>query len=109
MLSEEESIYLMLYRDPPKMVKRTELFHGKFPLESRYGVLQKRYARCGEHNIINIKATSIPYRRRDGRRTKRYQTWPQQIPRLGEMVPLDPRLDDVVHPVPSRNADRCGV
>jgi hypothetical protein len=24
-------------------------------LEGRYGVLQERYARCGEHIVINIK------------------------------------------------------
>jgi hypothetical protein len=38
-LSEEESIGLMLYEDPKKMVKRDEALHGEFPLESRYGVL----------------------------------------------------------------------
>jgi hypothetical protein len=48
-------IYLMLYRDPKKMVKRAEVLHGEFPLEVRYGVLQERCARCGEHNVINIK------------------------------------------------------
>jgi hypothetical protein len=37
------------------MVKRDEVLHGEFPLESRYGLLQKRCARCGEHNVINIK------------------------------------------------------
>jgi hypothetical protein len=45
----------MLYRDPPKMVKRAEILHGEFLLERRYGVLQERCARCGEHNVINIK------------------------------------------------------
>jgi hypothetical protein len=54
-LSEEESIDLMMYEDPQKMVKRGEVLHGEFPLESRYGVLQERCPRCGEHNIINIK------------------------------------------------------
>jgi hypothetical protein len=37
------------------MVKRVEVLHGEFPLESWYGVLQERCARCGEHNVINIK------------------------------------------------------
>jgi hypothetical protein len=54
-LSEEESICLMMYGDPPKMVKVVEILHDEFPLEGRYGVLQERCARCGEHNIINIK------------------------------------------------------
>jgi hypothetical protein len=54
-LSEEEFIYLMLYEDPQKMVKRAEVLHGEFSLEDKYGVLQERYARCGEHNVINIK------------------------------------------------------
>jgi hypothetical protein len=38
-LSEEESICLMLYGDPKKMVKRAEVLHGEFLLEGRYGVL----------------------------------------------------------------------
>jgi hypothetical protein len=38
-LSEEESIDLMLYGDPKKVVKRDEVLHGEFPLKSRYGVL----------------------------------------------------------------------
>jgi hypothetical protein len=54
-LSEEESIDLMLYRDPEKMVKRVKVLHGEFSLEGRYGVLQEHCARCGEHNVINIK------------------------------------------------------
>jgi hypothetical protein len=54
-LSEKESIGLMLYGDPQKMVKRTKILHGEFPLESRYSVLQERCARCGEHNVINTK------------------------------------------------------
>jgi hypothetical protein len=37
------------------MVKRVEVIHDKIPLEGRYGVLQERCARCGEHNVINIK------------------------------------------------------
>jgi hypothetical protein len=54
-LSEEESIGLMLYRDPQKMVKRVEVLHGEFPLESRCGVLQECCTICGEVNVINIK------------------------------------------------------
>jgi hypothetical protein len=37
------------------MMKRAEVLPSKFPLESRYGVLQERFARCSEHNVINIK------------------------------------------------------
>jgi hypothetical protein len=52
--SEEESIGLMLHGDLQKMVKRVGVLHGEFPLESRYGVLQERCARRGEHNVMNI-------------------------------------------------------
>jgi hypothetical protein len=45
----------MVYRDSQRMVKRVEVLHGEFPLEGRYGVLPERCARCGEHNLINIK------------------------------------------------------
>jgi hypothetical protein len=45
----------MLYEDPPKMVKMLEVLHGKFLLEGRYCVLQERCARCGKHDVINIK------------------------------------------------------
>jgi hypothetical protein len=45
----------MLYGGPQKIVKRVEILHGKFSLESRYGVLQECCARCGEYNAINIK------------------------------------------------------
>jgi hypothetical protein len=45
----------MLYRDPQKIVKRVEVLHSEFPLGVRYGVLQDRCGRCGDHNIINIK------------------------------------------------------
>jgi hypothetical protein len=31
-LSEEESIYLMLYGDPKKIVKRVEVLHGEVKL-----------------------------------------------------------------------------
>jgi hypothetical protein len=54
-LSEEESICLMLYRDPQKMVKRAEVLHDEFPLDERYDMLQEHCARCIEHNVINIK------------------------------------------------------
>jgi hypothetical protein len=54
-LSKEESIDLMLYGDPQKVVKRVEVLHDEFPLKSRYDVLQERCARCDEHNVINIK------------------------------------------------------
>jgi hypothetical protein len=37
------------------VVKRAEVLHGEFPYEGRYGVLQEHCARCGEHNVINIK------------------------------------------------------
>jgi hypothetical protein len=53
-LSEEDSICLMLYGDPPKMVKMVELLHSKFPFEGRFGVLQEHYTRCGVHIVINI-------------------------------------------------------
>jgi predicted RNA-binding Zn-ribbon protein involved in translation (DUF1610 family) len=35
--------------------KRVEVLHDEFLLEGRYGVLQERCPRCGEHNVINIK------------------------------------------------------
>jgi hypothetical protein len=54
-LSEEESIGLMLYGDPQKVVKRSDVLHGELPLEGRYGVLQERCAKCNEHNVTNIK------------------------------------------------------
>jgi hypothetical protein len=38
-LSEEESIYLMLYGDPQEVVKRAEILHDEFSLEDRYDVL----------------------------------------------------------------------
>jgi hypothetical protein len=37
------------------MMKRVEVLHDEFLLEGRYGVLQEHCARCGEHNVINIK------------------------------------------------------
>jgi hypothetical protein len=53
-LSEEEPVRLILYRDSQKMMEGSEILHGEFPLEGRYGPLQKCYARCGEDNIINV-------------------------------------------------------
>jgi hypothetical protein len=35
-------------------MERSEVPHGKFLLEGRYGVLQKSCARCGEDNVINV-------------------------------------------------------
>jgi hypothetical protein len=33
----------------------SEVLHGEFPLEGRYGVMQKCCAGCGEDNVINVK------------------------------------------------------
>jgi hypothetical protein len=38
-LSEEELVSLMLYRDSKEMMEGLMILHGKFPLESRYGLL----------------------------------------------------------------------
>jgi hypothetical protein len=38
-LSEEELVYLMLYGDPRKVMEGSEVLHGEFPLEGRYGIL----------------------------------------------------------------------
>jgi hypothetical protein len=54
-LSEEELVSLMLYGDFQEMMEGPEILHGEFPLEGRYGLLQKSYAGCGEDNVINIK------------------------------------------------------
>jgi hypothetical protein len=53
-LSEEEHVHLMLYRDSQKM-EGPKILHDEFPLEGRYGLLQKCCARCGDDNVINIK------------------------------------------------------
>jgi hypothetical protein len=37
------------------MMEGLEIHHGKFPLEGRYGLLQKCCAGCGEDNVINVK------------------------------------------------------
>jgi hypothetical protein len=37
------------------MVKRAKILHDEFPLEGRYGVLQKSCARCSEYKVIKIK------------------------------------------------------
>jgi hypothetical protein len=54
-LGEEEPIPLMLYGDPQNVMEGSEVLHGEFPLEDRYGLLQKCCARCGEDNVINVK------------------------------------------------------
>jgi hypothetical protein len=54
-LSEEEPICLMLYGDTQKVMEGFKVLHGEFPLEGRYGVLQKCCARCSEDNVINVK------------------------------------------------------
>jgi hypothetical protein len=54
-LSEEEPIHLMLYGDSQKMMEGPEIIHTEFPLEGRYGLLQKCCTGCGEDNVINIK------------------------------------------------------
>jgi hypothetical protein len=54
-LSKEELVCLMLYRDAPKVMEGLEVLHGEFPLEGRYGVLQKCCSGYGEDNAINIK------------------------------------------------------
>jgi hypothetical protein len=55
MLSEEELVRLMLYRDSQKMMEGSEALHGKFLLEGRYGLLQKCCAGCSVDNVINVK------------------------------------------------------
>jgi hypothetical protein len=37
------------------MIEGPEILHGEFPLEGRYGLMQKCCAGCGEGNVINIK------------------------------------------------------
>jgi hypothetical protein len=54
-LSEEEPISLMLYGDSQEMMEGPEILHDKFPLEGRYGLLQKCCAGYSENNVINIK------------------------------------------------------
>jgi hypothetical protein len=54
-LSEEESASLMLYGDPQEIMEGSEILHGEFLLEGRYGLLQKCCARNGEDNVINVK------------------------------------------------------
>jgi hypothetical protein len=53
--SEEELISLMLHGDSQEMIEGSEILHGEFLLEDRYGLLQKCYAGCGEDNVINVK------------------------------------------------------
>jgi hypothetical protein len=54
-LNEEEHVCLMLYRDSQKMMEESEILHGEFLLEGRYGLLQKCYAGGGEDNVTNVK------------------------------------------------------
>jgi hypothetical protein len=37
------------------MMEGLEILHGEFPLEGRYGLLQKWCTGCGEDNVINVK------------------------------------------------------
>jgi hypothetical protein len=37
------------------MMEGHDILHDKFPLEGRYGPLQKCYAGGGEGNVINVK------------------------------------------------------
>jgi hypothetical protein len=39
MLSEEEPVRRMLYRDSQKMMEGSEVLHGELPLEGKYGLL----------------------------------------------------------------------
>jgi hypothetical protein len=55
MLSEEESVHLMVYGDSKKIMEESEVLHGELPLEGRYGLLHMCCARCGEDNVINVK------------------------------------------------------
>jgi hypothetical protein len=54
-LSEEELMRLMLYRDSQKMMVEFEVLRGEFPLEDRYGLLQKCCTGWGDDNVINVK------------------------------------------------------
>jgi hypothetical protein len=36
-------------------MEESEVLHDEFPLEGRYGVLEKCCARCDEDNVINVK------------------------------------------------------
>jgi hypothetical protein len=55
MLSEEESVRLMLYGDSQKMIEGLEILHIEFLLDGRYGLLQKCCTRYDEDNVINVK------------------------------------------------------
>jgi hypothetical protein len=37
------------------MMEESEILHGEFLLEARYGLLQKCYAGGGEDNVTNVK------------------------------------------------------
>jgi hypothetical protein len=55
MLSEEAPVGLMLYGDSQKMMDGPMILYSEFPLEGRYGLLQKCCTRCSEDNVINVK------------------------------------------------------
>jgi hypothetical protein len=53
-LSDKGFACLMLYGAPQKVMEGSEVLHGDFPLEGRYGMLQKCCTGCGEDNAINM-------------------------------------------------------
>jgi hypothetical protein len=89
-----------------------EVLHDEFPLEGRYGVLQKCCAGCSEGNVINVKQTSILYLCCTGRQIKTCWIWPQQAQGgdiCGEMVvPCSGRLLPPVEKLVG-NADTTGL
>jgi hypothetical protein len=116
-LSEEESIGLMLYGDPQKVVKRCEVLHGKLPLEGRYGVMQEWCARCSEHNVINIKeqvyrigtmavdeqgGVRLSLNKSKGEEVRGEQV----VPSPGCLLQLVERLIEVANPVRLRGINR---
>jgi hypothetical protein len=115
-LSEEESISLMLYGDPQKVVKRAEV-HGEFLLESRYGVLQERCARCIEHNVINIKqqvyCIGVTMEDKQGgvrlglnkTQTKEVSGEPA-VPSMGHLLQLVERLVETADPIRLRGINK---
>jgi hypothetical protein len=42
-------------RDAEKMMKRSEVFHGKFAAESVNDRMEKGSGGCGENDVINIE------------------------------------------------------
>jgi hypothetical protein len=115
-LSEEESISLMLYGDPQKVVKRAEV-HGEFLLESRYGVLQERCARCIEHNVINIKQqvyciSVMMEDKQGGVRLGLNKTQNEEVsgepavPSMGHLLQLVERLVETADPIRLRGINK---